>query len=558
MSSDSDRFVFQQALEEQDNSALFQAKRWTHVVDSSSSGGVFNSQLQWDLNTLASQNSWTDLSQGFIQFPVKVTISGTTKLDNITANAACIKNGFHNFVDSVQLVLGGSTIQTSQIYTNIDTSFKILTEWSQDELHKYGPSLGIALDDYDVDNTLNLTLTEGAPNTVAIGYSTPTQFDNITATTFAPALHGAVYPPISNTGFKERVKQLNTSATAGLAYTTCNTLYQNGKSSIQTNNAVTTDAFVAFYLATIRLKDICDSIAKLPPIKNLKGYLYVNYNSATTSYTATASTGVVKANKINKQAVYGRTMPVMVDRDLVAGAADSVVTIKAEISGVESATLTSANPPITNGRLYVPYYVASPEVDRALSQKKTIRYNERFVTTVNIGAGASTNVTITPGISNPKRLIMLPVLTGDSKTAGVAGYLDFPELSPFDIATCGGSSPFAMINQLQVSVGNQPIFQEPVSFDHHMFMEEVGQCGRDGGLDSETGSGLLSQRLWNQMYRYYTVDIGRRLGGDDGASKSIQLSCNNPCANNMRLICIVWYEREIEVDTALGVVTQGI
>lgn len=89
-------------------------------------------------------------------------------------------------------------------------------------------------------------------------------------------------------------------------------------------------------------------------------------------------------------------------------------------------------------------------------------------------------------------------------------------------------------------------------------MNEIAQIGRDGGLDSESGSGLLSQRLWNQMYRYYTVDIGRRIAGDDGASKSIQLSAYNPCANAMRLICIVWYERELTVDTAMGSITQGV
>lgn len=542
MASDSDRFVFEKALEEQDHTALFQAKRWTHVVDSSSSNGQFSSQLQFDLNTLSSQNQWTDLSQAYIQFPVKITITGSTKLDNITNYAACIKNGFHNFVDSVQLTLNSATIETSQIYTNVNTSFKILTEWSQDELRKYGPSLGIALDDFS--NTTN-------------DATAAASFDNLTATTFAPAFCGATYPTYTNTGFKERVKHLNTSATAGLAFATCGTLNQNAKGSVQTANNVATDAFVAFYLATIRLKDVCDSVAKCPPIRGLKGYLYINLNTATVSYTATATTGEPTA-AITKVANFGRTMPVMVDKLLVNGAANSNVVIKAEVSGAASSTLTSAKPAMTNARLYTPYYVASPEVDRMLSQKKTFRYNALFTTTVNIPATSSVNTTITPGISNANRLIMLPILTGDSATAGVAGYLDAPELSPFDIAGCGGSSPFAALQQLQVMVANQPMFQQPVSFDHEAFLQEVAQIGQDGGLNSEGGSGLLSQRLWNQMYRYYTVDIGRRIQGDDGASKSIQLQCYNPCKTAMRLVCIVWHEREITVDTSMGTITQGV
>ena len=82
--------------------------------------------------------------------------------------------------------------------------------------------------------------------------------------------------------------------------------------------------------------------------------------------------------------------------------------------------------------------------------------------------------------------------------------------------------------------------------------------GRDGGLDNETGSGLLSQRLWNQHYKYYTIDIGRRIGADDGASKSVQIQCYNPCNLPMRLICIIWFEREIIVDTAMGQIVQGV
>lgn len=555
MSTDSDKFVFQSALEEQDNSALFQAKRWTHVTDSSSSGGVFNSQLQFDLNTLSSMNQWTDLSQSFIEFPVKITIRGSTALTNINPFSAGIKNGFHQFVDSVQLTLGGSTIQTSQLYTNVDTSFKVLTEWSSEELRKYGPSLGIALDgfDNDVSNTGN------------------TSYSQIPMNTLSPSLCGVSYPTNSNAGFKERLDFLNHEVVTPIAVgspaavSILSNMAVNGMGTVQTDAAAlgANDSFVAFYLATIRLKDLCDSIAKMPPIKNLRGYLYVNYNSATSVYESTLATGVVKTNTPVNQAIFGRCQPAMISKLVTNGVADSTVTMRCEISGVPSANLPLAQPPITNARLYTPYYVASPEIDRALSQKKTIRYNERFVTTVNIGSNASTNVTVTPGISNPKRLIMLPILTGTgtnhvAPNTPLTAFQSFPELSPFDIAACGGSSPFAALQQLQVSVGNQPMFQEPVSYDAHMFLEEIAQIGRDGGLDSETGSGLLSQLMWESNYRYYTVDIGRRVAGDDGASKSIQLSANNATNAPMRLICIVWYEREVIIDTAMGTIVQGV
>lgn len=550
MSSDSDQFVFQQATTEQDNSALFQAKRWTYVTDSSSANGQFSGQLQFDLNTLSSQNQWTDLSQGCVQFPTKVTITNNDASTNaLTASArsACIKNGFHNFIDSIQLVIGGSTVQTSQIYTNIDTSFKILTEWSQDELRKWGPSLGLALDDYS--NTSDA--------------ATGSTLDNVS--TYHASNEGTLYNRYGgadimaswkNKGLKERIDMLNTNLAAGVAANDIITnLDQNGKSNIVQAQAYSATNWVGFYLATVKLDMLSDFIAQAPPMKNLKGYLYVNYNAATATFTSTATTGVPSA-AMTTTAQYGRCQPCMISRNDTHGACN--ITFKAEISGVSDATQATAKPPMTNARLVVPYYVASPEVDRALSQKKTFRFNERFVTTVPIGKLSSIQTTLSPGLSNPKRLIMLPILCGDDTFGGIAGARSAPELSPFDIAGCGGSSAFAALQQLQVLVGNQPMFQQPVSMDHEMFMNEVAQRGVDGGLNHEVASGLLGQRLWNQHYRYYTVDIGRRIEGDDGASKSIQLQCYNPCNLAMRLICIIWFEREVTVDTATGVIVQGV
>lgn len=565
MSSDSDKFVFQNALEEQDNSALFQAKRWTYVTDSSSANGQFSGQLQFDLNTLSSQNQWTDLSQGLIQFPVKITIknNGTNALTS-SVRSACIKNGFHQFIDSVQITLGGASVQSSQIYTNIDTSFKILTEWSQDELRKWGPSLGIALDDYSAIDTVTVTTSgEAQTNLACTVNSSGTTLDNVTA--YHATTDGTLYNRYGgadllaswkNTGLQERIDFLNTDVTttssASAIITNLDTKAKGNVSQAQANSVVN---FCAFYLATVRLKDVSDVMAKLPPIKNLKGYIYVNYNSATSVYTSTSTTGIPSTTMVNS-AQSGRCQPAMISRNDTHGACE--ITLKTEVSGVLDSTLGTAKPPMVNARLTVPYYVASPEIDRALTQKKTIRYNERFVTTVPIGKLSSTQTTLTPGISNPKRLIMCPILYGDGSTASIAGALAYPELSPFDIAGTGGTSAFACIDQLQVSVGNQPILQAPISMDHDMFMNEVAQMGRDGGLDNELCSGLLSQRLWNQHYRFYTVDIGRRIAGDDGASKSVQLQCNNPCNLPMRLICIIWSEKEIQVDTSMGTITQGV
>jgi hypothetical protein len=102
------------------------------------------------------------------------------------------------------------------------------------------------------------------------------------------------------------------------------------------------------------------------------------------------------------------------------------------------------------------------------------------------------------------------------------------------------------------------MFQQPVSMDWQTFYNEVSQNGLDGGLVDQASSGLLSMKNWNTLYKYLTCDIGRRMNSEDGASKSIQISCTNATLCPMNVIAIIWYEREIQVDTASGMVSQSM
>lgn len=551
MSSVSDKVAFEDSVENQDNVNLFESKKWTYITDTTSSNGQFNGQIQFDLNTLSSQSSWVDLSQCVITFPVKLSIknNGTQTAAGLSGlNSATIKNGFHQFVDSVQIVLGSTTIQSSQIFQNIDTNYKILTEWSQDTLKKYGSTLGVALDDLVSSGDTNTGTTESVDNLPLFTTGTyPQGFDVWNA---------------RNTGIKERLLNFNNSTDAvnalGKSVLTTNQSVV-GKSNVQATISTTADAdvFVLYALGTIRLKDLSDSIAKLPLVKGLKGFIYINYNSSVCDITNNGTTAAIST--INPSAVFGRCCPAAFNTGgdgytLGTGAVGSVK-FRADINATAS-NLTSATPIQQNAVLHCCYYNATPEVDRALTMRKTIRYNERFVTQFSIAKSGNYTATLSPGISNPKRVILYPYFTG-SGDSGNTGFYTNPLLSPFD-GVPSTTSPFAAIKDLQLYVGNLPMFQQPVNMDWQTFSNEVAQNGLDGGLVDTASSGLLSQRTWNQLYRYYTVDVGRRMNSEDGASKSVQISCSNATVCPMNVIAIIWYEREITIDTASGMVMQSM
>lgn len=548
MSYESDKVVFEESVEPQDNVNLFESKKWTYITDSTSSNGQFSGQIQFDLNTLSSQNQWTDLSQAIIQFPVKLTIrngSTATAPTLCGINSATISNGFHNFIDSIQVVIGGTTVQSSQIFTNIDASYKILTEFSQDTLNKYGSTLGLALDDFEFSTTdATAGLTQSLDNngliTVNRGFDVWTNL---------------------NSGVKKRLNMFNNNAGSTLGKSILgNNQSSLGKSNVQTSTSATAlaDIFVLHALGTVRLKDISDAISKMPLVKGLKGFIYLNYNSST--HTIQGSTDVLSVAP-DSSAVFGRCCPA--NLNVVAGAdglslgSTTNPVFTADVNGTPSNTLTTATVIQSNAVLHAPYYIATPEVDRALTMSKTVRYCERFVTQFSLTASGNYTATLSPGISNPKRVILYPYFTG-AGASGNSGFLTNPLLSPFDGVGRGTTSPFAALKDLQIYVGNQPMFQSPLNQDWQSFCNEVAQNGLEGGLDDTASSGLLSQRLWNQLYRYYTVNIGRRMNSEDGASKSVQISCSNATTCPMNVIAVIWYEREITIDTASGMVMQSM
>jgi hypothetical protein len=559
--SDADKVVLEEALDSQDFTVPFQQKRWQEITDQNATNGAFNGQITFDLANLSSMNQWAHLAEGYVNFPVKFSIkniSGGTRTISSGAPgfaAMCAKGGWHSFVDSVSITIGSTNIQSPNIYNNIHTSFKMLTEWSQDELQKHGDTLGVAVDDYAFDKK-----EDGSVSNVGLdGVSTGFLFDRRGPRLTDPAL---------NEAFNKRSIACN-SLHKDPATAVGDILGSNGqslgKNSSQSGSSAADqgDIYVCYALATVRLKDISSAIANLPPMKSVKGMLTINYNSAYCDYSLTQAATVATIASVTCSPIYGRTMPAMVRTDFVPilnADVDSSWRIQAEVSAVLSTNLTQATPPQTNARLYVPVYVASPEIDRALSMKKTIRYLERYQTTMTVEPNSSWSGAITAGIQNPRRLTLSQYFIADPQDViggGSTRILPSPLLSPFSHEGFG-TSPFAAIKDWQVDVSGRPVFQSPMNQDFHTFLQEISECGLNGGLTHQMSSGLLSKRLWDQLYRFYTVDLSRRIEGEDGASVSVQTSFTNATQLKTNVVANLDHEKELTVDTQYGLISQGL
>ncbi|KAE8965593.1 hypothetical protein PR002_g28636 [Phytophthora rubi] len=281
MSSASDLNAFEHSVEPATGDMLFNGKKWTYIQDSTSNTGQYSGQIQFNLSTISSQAAFVNWSEAVIELPVKLQIlNGATAVATSSAAASydqlIPKAGAWQFLDSVQVVVDGVTVQTNQIHENVYCTFKALTEWSQDDLLNYGSTSTFALDKYEPP-------IPGMPQSL----------DNVNLTSFINPSAGefGLASSFANSGARERAKMTTVDQqSTKLAYEIVGNQAANLQAvarpqvGVAPAGAVSPGApfYVAHYIATIRLADISDYFKKCPMQKNVSGYIYLNYNSSST------------------------------------------------------------------------------------------------------------------------------------------------------------------------------------------------------------------------------------------------------------------------------------
>ena len=556
MSSEGDSIVFENSVSNKSEPVLFNEKKYNFITDSTSNSGTFSSgQIQFDLSTFSSQN-WVNLTEAVIEFPIKLTAQLTTAGSGGTPGthsagifSAVCKNGFHQWFNSAQLILNGQTIQSQQPYENVAASYRILSNWSQDTLNKWGKACGVALDDCTGDSE------------VSTSYASGVGLNNVPYATVATSIRGfdAVnnQSTIYNKGVVSRAQNINSniaSTTLGGTILGASGYKNAGKSNIgvaSASNTVNTVLHSQFIMGSVRLRDLFD-INEIPMCKNIKGYLYLTFNSFQVQLTGGLSSSGTIAS-VTATPLTGLSCPFNVIYDSTgvqltntATSTAPVLTIVGTIDGTNANAVGSSGALLTNARLLMPYYNANPQTDTALSKIQQFTTLEKIVNPFSMSAGEVKNFTITVGVANPTKLVLLPMF----QNLGGASFLSNPEVSPFDTVPAT-SSPFAKLDNIQVYVANKPLFQYPIQYDYEHWIMNAVQEGANAGLVDEMTSSLLTAQLWEQNHRYYNFDLARRLGSDDGMSRSVQISCTNPSSSfGMKVIAILFYEKKWEMNTA--------
>jgi len=216
---------------------------------------------------------------------------------------------------------------------------------------------------------------------------------------------------------------------------------------------------------------------------------------------------------------------------------------------IHPAALNMPSHNLTACRVYTPVIDLEPQIvnDYISNYKNQAVYYKDVLQFVlpNVGPNTTFTYQLANGIVNAKRLIIIPFYHDDNN------YIPFEPTSPFSSAP-GTVAPQTTLKDFNVMISNMNVFQRNITYSYENFIQEISPCNAiAGGLDVAHTSGMIGYHEWTQNYRYYVVDLSRRLAGDN-TPKSLTVMGTNASKWVSDFYMFVEYERHLSLDIESG------
>jgi hypothetical protein len=535
-------------------------------------GGSYSGQIQIDTSSLGRNGRWLAWSDSYIEIPFTFSMAaplgvsanpldGDSAINTFaTAFSAGLKNGYFQIIDSMKVEYSNQTVVQQTSFTNIHAHFKTITSFSQDDLKKWGPSIG-----FNPDSAGSMVYADHVAAAGGDGYSN--NRDLTTLATFTA-------PENFNSGFLERRRQTTAFPLAGY-----NGITAAGTVAIGKNNYYNSTPAVAggtagvvtwSVLCTIRLKDIADFFDKIPLIKGGFMRITINYNSCSENITIDAANGgsmVISANGHTQ--LSGNTNPLLFGNGLTNNSMAAItarsgnaqigarITLACGVGNSNAVGGTGLAVPFNTCRLYVPSYVLNPvyeaQIYNTFPSGKEFAYNDVYQYNFNnIGNGQTFNQLLTNGQEGLKYVVCIPFAT-PGNAGNVFLNVSIPTYqSPFDTAPAT-TRPLSQISQFNVQVGGKNIFQRSLDYTFENFIQEMSAINAiNGGASTGITSGLIGQYEWENAYCYLVADLSRRLPEEDNVPKSVLVQGKNNTGVSLDFVCFVVYEKKLTLDMRTG------
>lgn len=525
------------------------------------------------------------------------------------------KNGYWNMINSMTIEFNNQNIVQQTPFLNVFRSFKCLTSWSKDDLENHGATCGFYPDSadswsYNTNFSATSQFNSNGQNVVLTNNrNAPVQGSILTGTT--PATNNPQAPITGVAGLPnqpagtdiyytgaDNTSNLYSSASynEGMYKRQCYVNYDPvsgeslGQSSLNSASAcdavyravkVSSTAGCATWkvYAKLRLKDLADYFEKVPLLKGSTMRFYINTNQSIVNFTATryvvsATTGGITTHSVLAPSVPnvvgGLTCPIMLASAQLgqgmsplpngATATDSfqlsVSIFKNNFNQTNKSGIQSA---LTSCRLYAPVYTMNPIAESkylSLAPTKRVKYNDIFQYQFNNVGTGTFNFLVSNGINNIQSVLVVPFLSTsnaytDSASVAQTSLLCNQQLNPCS-ATPAMPDPI-MLTNFNIMVSGVNLFLNNENYDFEAFCTQLAQSNQiNGGLTTGLASGLISEKMFSQAYRYYYGNCSRSLPSEEGVSRSVQIVGQNVSSASCDFMVFVEFQREIVIDVATG------
>lgn len=538
-----DYTTLQQSMSDSDTFNIATDKEILYVSDSNNSS--YNGRVTIDSTQLSNSGRWLDYSAGTLEIPFVIAMKSSADVSaHANAYIAALKSGHYQLIDSISAQLNNKSVIQQQQLSNIHVNYTVLSSWSSDDYMKYGDVCGVGK-----DSPASFRYSSGAAAD-GNGLSNARPYGSKTTFTAAAPLQE------SNEGLRKRLESIAVSDTGygGLGITSAQGNDQLGRAYYKKSGSGADAVYSWSIIATIRLRDLHPFFKECPLLRGSQFRLDIVYNAARVSITNAAAGPTMDQTSITQ--LSGNTCPFMVTSSasnqpmnawVTNGAGD---TVTAEANVVSTSSPAATNTMLSSCRLYVPAYTLAPSAEQQYLElgTKTIRYSDLYMNVIRNSTSTFQQL-LTNAISNPQKLVIVPVLTAAANDNSIS-----PLQSVFD--SCPGTTtPAVGISNMNVLVSGKAIFQLEQSYDWNAYLNEVAPANAlMGGQEMGLTSGLISFTDFQNGYRYYVVDLSRRVEASDDIPLAVEVHGVLQSQKNCDLYCFIEYEREITIRLADGAV----
>ena len=556
----SDNYNLESSSSQQSIDPIFINKNLAYVEDQNTNYAT--QQVKFDISSLYNQSKFINPKDMELVIPLVAVLSvskgATASADTkglSLENGYCMgfKSGYYNLISSINITYNQKTVQQNTQNLNYLVNFNKLTKLTHEKLEKEKYNSGF---NPDSSNSWKYNLASEIEGNGITNNNPSFVVNDLKSIIRKNNNNSGFFDRMNKTAFKTDTNLLNASEL---------------NNELKSYNITDNNKHVIYDTAHIKLSDISSFFENMPMTKSFNCTIIIELNLGSLKIAV----GADKKLSLSAGDIDFRkgTCPLMISpigkglniidlsevTEIVLGL--HCVDVLATKGSKSQSTLGVVSHSLKKCRIYVPMIQMEESVEEKYEidmRQKQIFFNDyNYYTLLNVTGDI--NFSLSNTLSNLRGVLLVPFISSavNGKISGANGitHLPFsPTYSPFT-SEPSTTSPLMRISNLNIQLAGENVYSQNLDYGFQMYKNEVAVLNAiDGNQNDRFTSGLISQEDWDNNYRYYYVDLSRKI--QDNSMKSIQIMGRNASAVAMDIHIYLIYTKKAIIDCVTGVLAM--